>query len=154
MIKLFFASLFLTLSLFADALSSGELFPLDIKLQDQFEKPYSLKGKEIIVFSGDKDSGKFAHNVIDAYPSETLEEKKIAYISDMSSVPSLIYSFFMEGKFQEYDYKLGLIWEEDDAAKLSKKDDQATVYILKNGKIEDIRYFSDESSLEAYIDSH
>ncbi|MFP4332319.1 MAG: hypothetical protein ACLFQJ_03385 [Campylobacterales bacterium] len=154
MIRFFIVSLFFTLSLFASTLSSGDSFPLDIKLQDQFEKPYSIEGKEIIVFSADKDSGKFAHNVIDAYPSETLEEKKIAYISDMSSVPSLIYSFFMESKFQKYDYKLGLIWEEDDAAKLPKKENQATLFKLDGKTIEEIVYFKDEDSLKAYIDSH
>lgn len=153
MIRLLTISAFFALALFASATSVGNTFPEDIKLQDQFEKPYSLKGKEVIVYSADKDSGKFAHSVVDSYPTEVLEEKKIAYISDMSGVPSLVYSFFMEDKFKEYDYKLGIIWEEDDAKKLSAKDSHATVYKLEDKKIVEIMYFKDEASLKSYLDS-
>lgn len=153
MIRLLAICAFFVLELFASATSSGEAFPENIKLQDQFEKPYSITGKEVIIYSADKDSGKFAHSAVDSYPSEVLEEKKIAYISDMSGVPSLVYSFFMEDKFKEYDYKLGIIWEEKDAEKLSSKDGHATVYKLDDKKIVEIKYFKDEASLKSYLDS-
>jgi len=131
-------------------LKEGEVFET-ITIKDQFEKSYTIENANYIVFSGDKASGKIGHEAISNLGTQFIEDKKIVYISDMSGVPSLVYSFFMESKFKEYPYRLGLIWEKDIAIKFPKNDAQVTVLVLKDNAVASIKYFDSATGLEEFL---
>lgn len=140
---------FLIVSL-ASPLKEGEVYEA-ITIKDQFERDYSIEGIRCILFSGDKTSGEIGHEAISRLGAHFLDDKKIAYISDMSGIPSLVYTFFMEDKFKSYPYRLGLIWERDIAAKFPKKETQVTVLLLEDNTITSIKYFDSTEDLEEFL---
>lgn len=150
--KLFLSLLALTVLLFAAPLNVGETYK-SITVVDPHEKSFTVDNVDYIIFSGDKASGKIGHEAVSKKTQAFLDEKKIVYLSDMSGVPSLIYSLFMEGKFKEYKYRLGLIWEEEDVMQFPKKEDQVTVLSLKNDQVTNIQYFKSAKELETFLDS-
>jgi len=136
----------------ASPLKEGVVYET-LTVQDQFEKSYPIENVNYILFSGDKASGKIGHEAFVSLSKDDREAKKIVYISDMSGVPSLVYSFFMESKFKEYPYRLGLIWDENIALKFPKKENEATLIGLADGVVKSVEYFDSVDKLKERLTS-
>ena len=87
-----------------------------ISLQDQFDNPLQVSAEtKVLLFSRDMDGGE----IIQAAFADTPEEQRpahLAYVADISGMPSLIARFIAVPKMQDYPFLLGL----DSTAEASK----------------------------------
>lgn len=121
---------------------------LDLTFQDQFEKPLEVTdGSRYFLLATSKATGKTINAFIEEQGHEILENKKIIYASDVSSVPSLVMSLFMMPKFEEYPYKMALIEEEETAKRFPVKADHFTLLELDKKKITTIHFLDTKEAL-------
>ncbi|MGM0533201.1 MAG: hypothetical protein ACQERK_01745 [Campylobacterota bacterium] len=136
--KLFLAAA-AAVSVFAASFDVGDTIPYT-SFSDQFEKPLTVTRetqKVIIVY--DKQSGQD----IDKFMRQNkgyLQQNDAVLLSDVSRVPGFVMSFFMLPKFQEYEYQMGLIKEEQKAADLPRKGNKITIVHLDALNVTSIEY--------------
>ncbi len=126
----------------------------NITLKDQFDKPVSLsKDTKKIVFVFKKASGHTARGLLDSKPDDYLLNKHVAFIADISGMPSIIASMFAIPDFQKHKYPVMLIKNEDIAEKFKneKYEDYITIIDLNNFKITDITLVSTAAQLEKIL---
>jgi len=135
------ALVFLCLSgvLLADVLKVNEIFPFD-HFKDQFEKKLSITSqtKEIII-SFSKKNGKAVKAFLESHKGY-LKERQAVYLADMTSAPSLAISLFMKPALKKYDFKVGLIEDDDIAERLPKVEGKSTVIRLEKMIIKSIKF--------------
>ena len=128
----------------------GKIFQ-NITLKNQFDKPVSLNNKtKKVIFVFKKASGHTARNFIDSKADDYLLNKNIAFIADISGMPSIIASMFAIPDFKKHKYSVMLIRDEKLSAKYrsDKYEDYIAVISLKNFKITDIKLVSTGKQLE------
>ena len=126
----------------------------NITLNDQFDKPVSLTSKTTkIVFVFKKASGHTARGLLDSKPDDYLLNKHVAFIADISGMPSIIASMFAIPDFQKHKYPVMLIKDEDAAKKYKneKYEDYITIVSLNNFKIIGITLASTAEQLEKIL---
>ena len=136
-----------------DTISVGKILQ-NITLKDQFDKPISLsKDTKKVIFVFKKASGHTARNMLDSKPDDYLSNKNVAFIADISGMPSIIASMFAIPDFQKHKYPVMLIKNEDVAEKFKneKYEDYITIIDLNNFKITDITLVSTGKQLEKIL---
>jgi len=126
----------------------------NITLNDQFDKPVSLISKtKKIVFVFKKASGHTARGLLDSKPDDYLLNKNVAFIADISGMPSIIASMFAIPDFKKHKYPVMLIKDEDAAKKYKneKYEDYITIVGLNNFKITSITLVSTATQLEKIL---
>jgi len=126
----------------------------NITLNDQFDKPVSLTNKtKKVVFVFKKASGHTARGLLDSKPDDYLLNKDVAFIADISGMPSIIASMFAIPDFQKHKYPVMLIKDEDIAKKYKneKYEDYITIVGLSNFKITSITLVSTGAQLEKIL---
>jgi len=126
----------------------------NITLNDQFDKPVSLSDKTTkIVFVFKKASGHTARGLLDSKPDDYLLNKHVAFIADISGMPSIIASMFAIPDFQKHKYPVMLIKDEDASKKYKneKYEDYITIVGLNNFKITSITLVSTAAQLEKIL---
>lgn len=127
----------------------------NITLNDQFDKPVSLTDKtKKVVFVFKKASGHTARGLLDSKPDDYLLNKDVAFIADISGMPSIIASMFAIPDFQKHKYPVMLIKDEDVAKKFKneKYEDYITIVDLNNFKITGITLVSTAEQLEKILE--
>jgi len=66
----------------------------------------------------------------------------VLYISDISGMPSLITSWFAIPKMKKFDFKVALIYDEDEGKVLNRQDEKVTVMFVKDNNITSIKFVS------------
>ncbi|MCL1143735.1 hypothetical protein [Shewanella gaetbuli] len=118
-----------------------------ITLQDQFDKPLVVDGEtKVLLFSSDMDGGEVIQAAFDEV-AESDRPANLAYVADISGMPSLIAKFVAIPKMKDYSFVLGLDKEGDVSALLPTKENQATIIKLDNLTIKSITYAEDAQSL-------
>ncbi len=141
---------FFALSLFAEYKVGDKLTPF--ALQDQFGKELKVdESLKLIILATTKDNGKIGHSYFEDKSAEFFDAKKVIYISDMSSVPSLVLDLFMMGKFKKYTYRLGLLKDDKVAEMMPKKDEMLSVIYLDNLAIKDVKHTSTKEQLAELV---
>ncbi len=136
-----------------DAITVGKKLQ-NITLDDQFDKPVSLTNKTTkIVFVFKKASGHTARGLLDSKPDDYLLNKHVAFIADISGMPSIIASMFAIPDFKKHKYPVMLIRNEDIAKKFKsdKYEDYITIIGLDNFKITSITLVSTAEQLEKIL---
>lgn len=111
-----------------------------LKVNDQFDKPMAVTNdtkKIIVAFS--KEKGEEIKAYLDANPN-FLKEQNALYLADVSAAPSFVTSLFMVPKFKKYSYSMGLIRDEDVAAKFPRQEEMMTVISLKDSVVTNIEF--------------
>ncbi len=147
-IILVICSLFAT-SVWANTYSVGDQLET-LKLQDQYEADYPVDQQVTqILFSRSMDGGNLIQEALESEP--TLHETDtLAYVADISGMPSLIARFVAIPQFKKFDYRVALDREGEITKALPAEKDQATLIEITDNKITQISYFeSTESLLEA-----
>ena len=128
--KLFFLSLLLTVTLFAE-LKRGDHFPV-LNLSDQFGKSMAVNsGTRTVLMAFEKETAINTAAFFKQQKKGFMAEKHVRYISDISSMPSFITSMFALPKMKKYPFSVLLI--RDDKGKVfARKEGKVTRYSLKN----------------------
>ena len=131
--------LFLSAILLADVLKVNETFPFN-HFTDQFEKKLAItpQTKEIII-SFSKKNGKAVKAFLASHKGY-LKERQAVYLADMTSAPSLAISLFMKPALKKYDFKVGLIEDDNIAERLPKVEGKSTVIRLEKMRIKSIKF--------------
>ena len=139
-----------TVTSLTNDITIGKTFQ-NITLKNQFDKSVSLNNKtKKIVFVFQKASGHTARNFIDSKPGDYLSDKNIAFIADISGMPSIIASMFALPDFRKHKYSVMLIRDEKLSAKYrnDKYADYIAIISLNNFKITGIKLVSTGKQLE------
>ena len=126
----------------------------NVTINDQFDKPISLTSKtKKIIFVFKKASGHTVRNFLDSKPDDYLANKNVAFIADISGMPSIIASMFAIPDLQKHKYPVMLIKDEDAAKKYKneKYEDYITIVSLNNFRITSITLVSTAEQLEKIL---
>ena len=127
----------------------------NITLKDQFDKAVSLNNKtKKVIFVFKKASGHTARGFFDSKPDDYLLNKSVAFIADISGMPSIIASMFAIPDFKKHKYPVMLIRDEKISAKYrsDKYADYIAIISLNNFKITKITLASTAEQLGKLLD--
>ena len=141
--QLLLISLLLTGSLFAD-FKVGDTLP-EIKLLDQFDQEFKVEDKDtLLIMAFEKDLSVVVNEYLKQQPEGFLATHHAKFISDISTMPSLITSMFALPKMKKYPFSVMLI-NDDFGQQFNSVEGKITVYKLKKNKIEEIIFLSPEA---------
>ncbi len=133
-------SLLLTGTLFAD-FKVGDKLPT-ITLMDQFDKEFTVEAKDtLLIMAFEKDISVVVNEYLKTQPASFLETHHAKYISDISTMPSIITSMFALPKMKKYPFSVMLI-NDDFGNQFNRQEGKITIYTLKNHKIKSIDFFT------------
>lgn len=145
--KILFSALLLVAT-FANALNIGDATPT-FEIKDQFEKKHKFAADtKTILVAADKDTSTILKEYFLAKDANFLSVNKAYYVADISGMPSLIAKFFALPKMKDYPFPVLLV-DEEQTKSFTKKEDNITVYTVKDGKISDIKYVKDTTGLDS-----
>ena len=148
MIKKFLFTVFLGLSAFANSLTVGSNLPT-LTVKDQFEKEFTIDAKiKTIIFSATKDESATIKDFLATIDKNYLTTNNIAYVADITGMPSLISKFFALPKMKDYSFSILLI-DEDNKALFPVEQDKITIITLDNSKITNIKFIKTTEDLAA-----
>ena len=127
-------------ALFAE-IKLGEGFPA-FNLVDQFDEKMKVKmeGNTTLILSFEKDVSSEIKAFLDKKEKTFLVDNDILYISDISSMPSFITSWFALPKMKKFAFKVALIYEDKVADIIPREDEKVTVIDLDYNKIMKIQF--------------
>ena len=131
----------------------GNIFK-NITLEDQFGKKVTLSNKtKKVIFVFEKKAGHTARNFIDSKSGDYLSNKNIAFIADISGMPSIIASMFAIPDFKKHSYHVMLIKDESQSKQYrnDKYENYIAVIGLNNFKITDIKLVSTAKQLKKIL---
>jgi len=140
-------SLLLIALLFANTLLAdfkvGDGLP-GITLPDQFDKDYNIRSDDtILIMAFEKDVSRAINEYLKTKPGAFLSDHHAKYISDISSMPSIITNMFALPKMKKYPFSILLIYN-DFGKQFNRKEEKITVFKLKYGIVKSISYITDK----------
>lgn len=121
-----------------------------LKLNDQFEKPQSLKADTTkVIFAFSKDMGHMSNEFFDKQDADYLNNHSAVFVADVSSAPSLIRSMFIMPGLKEFKHTVLVIEDKNVAASYRIEAHKEAIMIVEinNFIIENISYVSSEEEL-------
>jgi hypothetical protein len=131
----------LVLAAFSKPINIGDTLP-DITLKDQFGNTHTIdKNISKIIITFDKKSSLLANKFISMKKesSHYLSEHNMAFVANISKMPSLITKLFAMPKMKKYEHTILLINDDENDMFLSERK-HISIYELKDGKVKDIKY--------------
>jgi len=139
MIKKLLLTIFLGLSAFANSLTVGNNLPV-LTIKDQFEKEHTIDSKvKTIIFSATKEESNTIKEFLNSKGNDFLITNNIAYVADITGMPSLITKFVAMPKMKEYPFPVLLV-DEANKTLFPVQEDMISIIKLENGKITEIKY--------------
>lgn len=119
---------------------------------DQWDKPLAITNQtQWLVFSKTKEAGNWIKDSFNELGLVDLKAKNLAYIADVSAMPSLITKWFALPKMQDYAFSMGLVYEDEQVAHWPYVDEAAMVYQLNDGEIVKATEFRNQATLLAFL---
>ena len=148
MIKKILFTIFLGLSAFANSLTVGSDLPV-LTVKDQFEKEFTIDAKiKTVIFSATKEESNVIKEFLAAKDKDYLTNNNIAYVADITGMPSLISKFIAIPKMKDYAFSILLI-DEDNKALFPVEQDKITILTLENSKVTSIKFIKTTEDLAA-----
>ncbi|WP_144211344.1 hypothetical protein [Shewanella donghaensis] len=118
-----------------------------ITLEDQFEQPLVVnETTKVVLFSRGMKGGEFIQEALETIPADQ-QPTDMAYIADISGMPSLIARFVAIPKMKDLPFSMGLDREGDATASWPAEKDMATVVTLDNLSVLSIEYFDNSEAI-------
>ena len=127
----------------------------DFTIANQFDKKFSLiNDTKIVMFAATKDMGHVIKQYLANKSKDYLEKRKIIFIADISSMPTIIFNMFALSDMQSANYSMLLIKKEQNAKRFvnEAKKDYIMILSLNNKIITDIKYVNNQKDLQKEID--
>ncbi|WP_368029958.1 hypothetical protein [Arcobacter sp. s6] len=148
MIKKFLFTIFLGLSAFANSLTVGSNLPT-LTIKDQFEKEFTIDSKiKTVIFSATKEESNTIKEFLASKDKDYLTNNNIAYVADITGMPSLISKWVAIPKMKDYAFSILLI-DEDNKALFPVQEDKISIITLENSKITSIKFIKTADELAA-----
>lgn len=148
MIKKFLFTIFLGLSAFANSLTVGSDLPV-LTVKDQFDKEFTIDAKvKTVIFSATKEESNVIKEFLAAKDKDYLTNNNIAYVADITGMPSLISKFIAIPKMKDYAFSILLI-DEDNKALFPVEENKISIITLENSKVTNIKFIKTTEELAA-----
>ena len=134
-----------SLGVLADVLIGGSSLPR-MQLPDQHGTLQTLDDARTIVFAPDREASEIAHPVFEA-SSTDLDERGVAYVTDISAMPGFVTRMFALPKMRDYPYTVLLGKEPADTAMLPRQEGRLTVLRMADGQVSDVDYVDSSQGL-------
>ncbi len=149
--KYFIYYLLFSISLFSKPLEVGSEWNL-LEFTDQNEKKVNVTQEtSSIFFVSDMDASKIVHEVLQSETEESLQKKKLIFISDIHRMPSLITRFIALPKMRGYSYPMALVREKDISNDIPREKGKVSVIALQKFKIVKIDFISTKEELQKFV---
>ena len=150
--KLYFLFyLLFSLSLFSKPFEVGSEWNL-LEFTDHNDKKVDVTQEtNSIFFVSDMDASKIVHEVLQVETEESLQKKKLLFISDIHRMPSLITRFIALPKMRRYSYPMALVREKDVSNDIPREKGKVSVFTLQKWKIIKIDYVATKEDLQKFI---
>ena len=128
----------------------------DMKLNDQFDKPLTLKADtKKVIFAFSKDGAHVCNDYFKTQAASYLADNKSVFVADVSSAPSLIRSMFIMPGLKDFKHTVYLLDDENIAAPYRAQMDTEKIVIVsvENLKITNIKTITSEKELIAEIET-
>ncbi len=143
--------LLISFSLFSKTFEVGSEWNL-LEFADQNDKKVNVTQEtNSIFFVSDMDASKIVHEVLQVETEESLQKKKLLFISDIHRMPSLISRFIALPKMRGYTYPMALVREKDISNDIPREKGKVSVFTLQKWKIIKIDYVSTKEELQKFI---
>ncbi|NBU99101.1 MAG: hypothetical protein EBS19_12980 [Spirochaetia bacterium] len=138
-------------SIMGKPIEVGNDWPL-ISLKDQNDKPRDISPEtNLVIFVAEMDPSKIVHEVLQSETEESLNKKKVIFVSDINKMPSLITRFIALPKMRGYSYPIALVREAGVTQDLPREKGRITLFILQKMKVKKIEYVNDKEELKKSI---
>lgn len=143
--------LLLSLSLSSKPFEIGSQWNL-LEFTDQNDKKIDVTQETIcIFFVSDMDASKIVHEVLQFETEESLQKKKLLFISDIHRMPSLITRFIALPKMRGYSYPMALVREKDVSNDIPREKGKVSVFTLQKWKVTKIDYVATKEDLQKFL---
>ena len=149
--KYFLLYLLFSLSLFSKPFEVGSEWNL-LEFTDQNDKKVNVTQEtSIIFFVSDMDASKIVHEVLQPETEESLQKKKLIFISDIHRMPSLITRFIALPKMRGYTYPMALVREKDITNDIPREKGKVSVIAIQKLKIVKIDFIPTKEELQKFV---
>jgi len=149
--KYFLLYLLFSLSLFSKPFEVGSEWNL-LEFTDQNDKKVNVTQEtSIIFFVSDMDASKIVHEVLEPETEESLQKKKLIFISDIHRMPSLITRFIALPKMRGYTYPMALVREKDITNDIPREKGKVSVIAIQKLKIVKIDFIPTKEELQKFV---
>jgi len=128
--------------LWAAPFGKGDTLPV-LTWKNQFDRQVSVgKDARVLIMAFEKDVAVETAKVLTRAPKGVLERHRAYYISDISSMPSVITSWFALPKMKKYPFEVLLIRQKEEGEKFLHQQGKITLYRLKRGNVISVEYMA------------
>ena len=132
--------LLLTITTLFGEVKVGESFPT-LTLVDQYDQNISVdKSTKTLLLSFQKGVSSGIQAFLKSKEENFLEKNNALYIADISGMPSFLVGLFALPKMKKFNFKVGLIYEDNVADPIPREEDKVTIIKLNNQKILSIEF--------------
>lgn len=137
----------------AAELAVGDRLPA-LKLEDQFGETHAIgEQTRLLLFTADKAAGDMVNETFGPEEGGDLTRDDVAYIADISGMPSLISKLFALPKLRDFPYTVLVVREAETVAFLPRREDAVTVMHLEEGTVRSIGYADSVEELRERINA-
>ncbi len=123
-----------------------------ISLKDQNDKVRDITPEtNLVIFVAEMDPSKIVHEVLQSETEDSLNKKKVIFVSDINKMPSLITRFIALPKMRGYSYPIALVREAGITQDLPREKGKITLFFLQKMKVKKIEYVNDKDELKKSI---
>jgi hypothetical protein len=110
------------------------------------------KSTRLLLVAFEKDTGKLVNNYLDTQNPMYLPKRRVIFVADIHSMPSIITSMFALPKLKKYKHLIYLHYDDEFQEFIPNTDEKVTIIRLKDQKVESITYVSTQAELKAEIE--
>ena len=127
--------LLLTITALFAEVKVGETFPSFVMV-DQFDHNVTVeKGTKVLMVSFQKGVSSEIQEFLKRQEKGFLEKNNALYLADISAMPSFLINWFALPKMKKFNFKIALIYQENVADVIPRKEDKVTLIKLDEQKI-------------------
>ena len=128
---------------------------LELSLNDQFDKPHSIKEdtkKVIFVFT--KATGHLVKSYFNTKPTDFLEKNHIQFVADVSPMPKVILDYIAIKDLKKHKYPIMLIRDEKIAPNFKNEKNSEAIMIvnLNKLKVTNVKFVSNINDFQSEIE--
>jgi hypothetical protein len=125
-----------------------------VTLEDQFGARHTIDDRvQVIVLTRDMAGGDLVKAALGHNGKALLDKYRAVYVSDVSSMPSLVRQYLVLPKYKERTYPMLLDTQGEFSGHLPSRDKNATILFLDGLKIEAVEYVMSPSTFVPILKS-
>lgn len=119
-----------------------------ISWRDQFEHPVAVnEDTHAVILVSEKSVGEWVNVTLGEMPADTLTQRRIVYVSDISAMPTLITKAFALPKWRKLPFSIALARDPAESFFLPHRPGAVTWIQIQSREVKSIHYLHDAAEL-------